>query len=124
MLHASDILHQSRPFDRKSIIDKFSDLIYDILGQFKAEHLDRLIYSTDKHVPDKEDRKALIDGIIKGRCNSLQKMFTSLSINEQFYIVAHLNTDLLSTKVEEPSPIFVDLVCRVLYEAIAFGKYF
>jgi hypothetical protein len=110
MLHASDILLHSRPFDKTSTINKFEDLVYDILGQFKSEHLDRLIYLTSKRVSDIEIRRGLIDGIISGRCSKLKKLFSDISINEQFFVLAHLNLDSLTPKVENPNPIFVSMV--------------
>jgi|SRR6185437_509430 len=120
MFHADYILLQSRPFDKNSIIDKFSDLVYDVLAQLKLEHLDRMIHSVDKHVSDEKVRMDLIDGIISSRCNSL-KMFSNLSINEQFYVLAHLNLDLVSSKVEEPNPVFVSLVQSLVRELIITG---
>ncbi|MCC2626220.1 MAG: hypothetical protein K0R14_2093 [Burkholderiales bacterium] len=118
MLHASDILLHSRPFDRTSTINKFEDLVYDILGQFKSEHLDRLIYLANKRVPDIEIRRSLIDGIISGRCSKLKKLFSNLSINEQFFILAHLNLDLLTPKVEDPNPVFVSMVHSFIHDLI------
>jgi hypothetical protein len=110
MLHASDILLHSRPFDKTNTINKFNDIVYDILGQFKLEHLDRLIYLTNKRVSDIEIRNSLIDGIITGRCSKLKKLFSDISINEQFFVLAHLNLDSLTPKVENPNPIFVSMV--------------
>lgn len=124
MFHADYILHQSRPFDKNSVIFKFSDLVYDVLAQFKSEHLDRLIHSVDKGVTDENVQIDLIDGIIRSRCNSMKKMFSNISINEQFFILAHLNMDLLTPKVEEPNPVFVDLICGIVREMIETGKYF
>ncbi|HLX54889.1 MAG TPA: hypothetical protein VKR58_13170 [Aquella sp.] len=121
MFHADYILLQSRPFDKNTIINKFSDLVYDVLAQFKLEHLDRLIYSADKYVSDGKVRNNLIDGIISSRCNSLGKMFSNLSINEQFYVLAHLNLDLITPKVEEPSPVFVSLVQSFVRQLIITG---
>ncbi|MCC2624574.1 MAG: hypothetical protein K0R14_447 [Burkholderiales bacterium] len=121
MFHASDILLQSRPFDKISVINKFEDLVYDVLGQLKSEHLDRLVYSARKHVSDPLLRNNLIDGIISRRCDTYKKIFSNLSINEQFYILAHLNLDLLSPKVEDPSPIFVSLVSSFVRELIVSG---
>lgn len=121
MFHADYILLQSRPFDKNSIINKFSDLVYDVLAQFKAEHLDRLIHSADKHVTEEKVRMDLINGIIRGRCNSLKRMFSELSINEQFYVMAHLNLDLISPKVEDPSPAFVSLISSYIREMILFS---
>jgi hypothetical protein len=121
MFHAEYILHQSRPFDKTSIINKFSDLVYDVLGQFKLEHLDRLIHSADKYVSDNKVRNDLIDGILLSRCDSLKKMFSGLSINEQFYVLAHLNLDLLTPKVEDPNPVFVSLVRSFVRELIVTG---
>jgi len=117
MFHADYILLQSRPFDKNSIINKFSDLVYDVLAQFKLEHLDRLVHSVDKYVSDDKVRNNLIDGIISSRCNSL-KMFSDISINEQFYILAHLNLGLVTPKVEEPNPVFVSLVNSFVRELI------
>jgi hypothetical protein len=118
MLHASDILLHSRPFDRTSTINKFEDLVYDILGQFKSEHLDRLIHSVGEDISDNEVRGSLIDGIISGRCSKLKKLFSNLSINEQFFVLAHLNLDLLTLKVENPNPIFVSLVHSFIHDLI------
>jgi hypothetical protein len=123
MFHASYILHQSRPFDQNLVINKFSDLICDVLGQFKLEHLDRLIHCIGEDISDKKVRDDLIDGMIRTRCNQLERIFSDLTLNEQFFILAHLNLDLLTTKVEKPSPVFVDMVCSIVHEAIAFGKY-
>jgi len=121
MFHADYILLQSRPFDKNSVINKFEDLVYDVLGQLKLEHLDRLIYSTRKHVSDISLQNNLIDGIISRRCNSLKKIFSNLSINEQFFIAAHLNLDLLSPKVENPNPVFVSLISSFVRELIVSG---
>ncbi|MCE3267763.1 MAG: hypothetical protein K0R49_15 [Burkholderiales bacterium] len=120
MFHADYILLQSRPFNKTSIINKFSDLVYDILGQFKLEHIDRLIYSVDRYVSDEKVRTDLVDGIIRSRCNSL-KMFSNLSINEQFYVLAYLNLDLVTPIVEEPNPVFVSLVHSLIRELIVTG---
>jgi hypothetical protein len=121
MFHASDILLQSRPFDKTNTINKFDDLVYDVLGQLKLEHLDRLVYSAMKHVSDIKLRNNLIDGIIGKRCDSLQKIFSNLSINEQLFILAHLNLDLLTPKVEDPNPIFVRLISSFVRELIISG---
>ncbi len=121
MFHTSDILLQSRPFDKTNTINKFEDLVYDVLGQLKLEHLDRLAYSAKKHVSDIKLRNNLIDGIIGKRCNSYQKIFSNLSINEQLYIMAHLNLDLLSPKVEDPNPVFVSLVSSFVRELLISG---
>jgi hypothetical protein len=121
MFHADYILLQSRPFDKNSIINKFSDLVYDVVAQFKLEHLDRLIYSVGKDISDDDVKNNLIDGLISRRCNSLKKMFSNLSINEQFYVLAHLNLDLVIPKVEEPSPVFVSLVQSFVRELIMVG---
>jgi len=52
MFHADYILLQSRPFDKNLVINKFSDLAYDVLAQFKIDNLDMLINSADKlHTP-------------------------------------------------------------------------
>jgi hypothetical protein len=121
MSHAADILLQSRPFDKNSVINKFEDLVYDVLGQLKLEHLDRLVYSARKNVSDINLRNNLIDAIISRRCDSLKKIFSNLSINEQFYIMAHLNLDLLSPKVEDPNPIFVSLISSFVRELLVSG---
>ncbi|MCC2625792.1 MAG: hypothetical protein K0R14_1665 [Burkholderiales bacterium] len=121
MFHADYILLQSRPFDKTSVINKFEDLVYDVLGQLKLEHLDRLVYSARKHVPDINLRNNLIDGIISSRCGSYKKIFSNLSINEQFYILAHLNLDLLSPKVEDPNPVFVRLISSFVRELLISG---
>ncbi len=121
MFHTEYILLQSRPFNKNSIINKFSDLVYDVLGQFKQEHLDRLIYSVGEDISDEKVRMDVIDGIISKRCNSLKKLFSNLSINEQFYVLAHLNLDLLTPKVERPNPVFVNLVHSFVREMILTG---
>jgi hypothetical protein len=121
MFHTEYILLQSRPFNKTSIINKFSDLVYDVLGQFKAEHLNRLIHSVGEDISDEKIKMDVIDGIISKRCNSLKKLFSSLSINEQFYVMAHLNLDLLTPKVEYPNPVFVNLVHSFVREMILTG---
>lgn len=117
MFHANDILLQSRSFDKNSTQNKFSELIYNILAQFKAEHLDRLINSTGKYVSDEKVNTDLIDGIIKGRCSSL-KMLPELSIREQFYILAHMNLDLVTPEMEKPSPVFSNLIYSIIRQAM------
>ncbi|MCC2625647.1 MAG: hypothetical protein K0R14_1520 [Burkholderiales bacterium] len=120
MLHADHIILQSRPFNKNSVMLKFSDLLYDVLGQFKLEHLDRLIHSVGEDIPDEKIQSELIDGLVSSRCNSL-KMLSNLSINEQFFVLAHLNLDLLNTKVEDPNPVFVKLVQSFVREMIMTG---
>jgi hypothetical protein len=120
MFHADYIILQSRPFDKNSVMLKFSDLLYDVLGQFKAEHLNRLIHSVGEDIPDEKIRNDLIDSLISSRCNSL-KMLSNLSLNEQFFALAHINLDLLNTKVEDPNPVFVKLVQSLLREMIMTG---
>ncbi len=110
MHHASDILLHSRPFDRTYTINKFDNIVYGILGQFKLEHLDRLIHSVGEDISDFSVRSSVIDGIISGRCSKLKKLFSNISINEQFFILAHLNLGSLTPKVEDPNPIFVRMV--------------
>ncbi|MCC2625537.1 MAG: hypothetical protein K0R14_1410 [Burkholderiales bacterium] len=122
MFHADYILHQSRPLDKTSIINKFSDLVYDVRGQFKLEHLDRLIHSVSEDITDIKIQNDIIDGILSKRCDSLAKMFSSLSINEQFFVLAHLNLDLVTPKVQEPNPIFVSLVQCFVRELIVTGQ--
>lgn len=121
MFHAGDIINQSRPFDKDSIIDKFTELLYDLHAQFKLEHLDRLIHSADKYISDLKVENSLIDGIISSRCNAFKKMFSALSLNEQFYILAHFNLDLLTPRVEDPNPVFMSLVNSLVREMIMLG---
>jgi len=122
MLHTAHILLQSRPFDKNSIAFKFSDLVYDVLAQLKLEHLDKLIYSVDKYASDDKVKNGLIDGLIGSRCNLLKEKFSELSINEQFYVLAHLNLELLTPNVEEPSQIFASLVHSLVREMITTGQ--
>lgn len=122
MFHTNDILLYSRSFDKNSIALKFSDLIYDIYAQFKEEHVDRLVHSVDKHGTYDEVKNSLVNGIISGRCNLLKKkMSEELSINEQFYILAHLNLDLLTSKVEDTNSVFVSLVESFVRDMIIKG---
>lgn len=122
MFHTAHILLQSRSFDKNSIAYKFSDLVYDIRAQFRQEHLDSMIRSTEKYVSDEKVRTNLIDGIVSSRCSQLKKKFAELSINEQYYVLAHLNLGLLIPKVEEPSPVFVSLVQSLVCEMITTGN--
>ena len=110
MPRASDILLHSRPFDKTYTINKFENIVYGILGQFKLEHLDRLIHSVGKDIPNFDVRDSVVSGIISGRCSKLKKLFSDMSINEQFFCLAHLNLDSLTPKVEDPNPIFVSVV--------------
>lgn len=122
MFHTDDIVLYSRHFDKNSIAFKFSDLIYDIYAQFKEEHLNRLIYSVDKHGTYDEVKNSLVKGIISSRCNLLKKkMSEALPINEQFYILAHLNLDLLTPKVGDTNPVFVSLVESFVQNMIVKG---
>lgn len=122
MFRTNDILLQSRPFNKNSISFRFSDLIYDVYAQFKEEHVDRLIYSVDKHGTYDEVKNSLVNGIISSRCNLLKKrMSEKLSINEQFYVLAHLDLGFLIPKVEDPSPVFVSLVQSIVHDIIITG---
>ena len=116
MFHANDILLQSNSFDGNSIKNKFSTLICNIIDQLKAEHLDRLIHSSIKYVPN-ESKIDVIDGIIKGRCHSL-KILPKLSKTEQFYILANINLDLIIPQLEETAPAFSSLVYSIVREMI------
>ncbi|MCE3267824.1 MAG: hypothetical protein K0R49_76 [Burkholderiales bacterium] len=104
MLHASNILQQSLPFDKNSVDKKFTDLINGILNQLKEEKFDKLLDSTIKQTPCNSRRK-LINGMIKGRCENFdlkppvsngysqikKERLKNLTLNEQFYLLAHID---------------------------------
>ena len=79
-------------------------------------------------MPD-EAKLGLIDGAIIGKCKLLKvsghltnkqfdyympRILAGLSINEQFYILAHMNLALVNPKVEEPNPVFANLVYSIV----------
>lgn len=122
------ILLKNSNFDKKAVINKFANLIDDILAQFKADGFADAIAGIAKCVPD-EAKLGLIDGAIKGKCeilkvtaqltdkqfdNYVPRILASLTINEQFYVLAHIDLTLLRTKTEEPNPVFANLVYYVI----------
>ena len=128
MSHADYIVLQSTNFDKNSIINKFSKLLDDILAQFKEDHFDEAIASIAKAVPD-EAKLGLIDGAIMGKCKLLKvsghltgkqfddyvpRIFAELTINEQFYILAHMNLVLVNPKIDEPNSVFANLVYSII----------
>lgn len=128
MLHADYILLRSVNFNKDLIINKFSNLLDDILEQFRADGFDKAVATIAKCVPG-EAHLGLIDGAIKGKCEKLQvtgyltnkqfdnyvpRIFANLTINEQFYVLAHTDLTLLRTKADEPSPVFANLVYSII----------
>ena len=128
MSHADYILLQPTKFNKNSLIARFDKLIEDILKQFRDDQLDKAITSIVKCVPD-EAKLGLIDGAIAGKCKALKilnelthtkfdnyvpKILGRFSINEQFYILAHMNLELVNPKPEEPNPVFANLVYSII----------
>ncbi|MCE3267822.1 MAG: hypothetical protein K0R49_74 [Burkholderiales bacterium] len=118
MFHASNILLQSNKLDKNSVINKFNDLVNNVLGQLNTEHLNRLIDSATKYIPANA-RPDLIDGIVSGRCRSLdfrplttnskfkEQRVKNLTINEQFYLLAHLDLERIYPKIGKLNPDFI-----------------
>lgn len=122
------ILLKNSNFDKKAVINKFANLIDDILAQFRADGFADAIAGIAKCVPD-EAKLGLIDGAIKGKCeilkvtghltdkqfdNYVPRILANLTINEQFYVLAHTDLTLLRNKVEEPDPVFANLVYSII----------
>lgn len=122
------ILLKNTNFDKKAVINKFANLIDDILVQFKADGFADAIAGIAKCVPD-EAKLGLIDGAIKGKCEILQvtghltdkqfdnyvpRILANLTINEQFYLLAHMNLTLVNPKVDEPNLVFANLVYSIV----------
>lgn len=100
----------------------------DILAQFRADGFADAIAGIAKCVPD-EAKLGLIDGAIKGKCEALKvtgrltdkqfdnyvpRILANLTINEQFYVLAHMDLILLRSKVAEPDPVFANLTYSVI----------
>lgn len=132
MSHANYILLQSKVLEMDSIINKFSRLIDNVLAQLKEEKLHKSVASIIKCIPE-EDKLGLISGLIQSKCQSLNvydestdentdncnsKVLSLLSLNEQFYVLAHANLDLVRPKVEVPNSIFVDLVYTIIRDRL------
>lgn len=126
------ILLKNASFDKKAVINKFTDLIDDILTQFKADGFADAIAGIAKCVPD-EAKLGLIDGAIKGKCeilkvtgqltdeqfnNYVPRILANLTINEQFYLLAHMNLALVNPKAEEPNPVFANLVYSIIKQIL------
>ena len=126
------ILLKNANFDKKAVIGKFANLIDDILAQFKADGFDEAIAGIAKCVPD-EAKLGLIDGAIKGKCeilkvtgqladkqfdNYVPRILANLTINEQFYVLAHMNLAVINPKADEPNSIFANLVYTIIKQII------
>ncbi len=126
------ILLKNTNFDKKAVINKFANLIDDILVQFKADGFADAIAGIAKCVPD-EAKLGLIDGAIKGKCeilkvtdlltdgqfnNYVPRILANLTINEQFYVLAHIDLSLLRNKVEEPNLVFANTVYSIIRSRI------
>ncbi len=124
------ILLKNSNFDKKAVINKFANLIDDILAQFKADGFADAIAGIARCVPD-EAKLGLIDGAIKGKCeilkvtewltdkqfdNYVPRILANLTINEQFYVLAHMDLTLLRNKAEAPDPVFANLVYSIIRE--------
>lgn len=122
------ILLKNSNFDKKAVINKFANLIDDILAQFKADGFADAIAGIAKCVPD-EAELGLIDGAVKGKCEILKvtghltdkqfdnyapRILANLTINEQFYVLAHMELTSVNPKVDEPNPVFANLVYSII----------
>lgn len=122
------ILLKNAGFDNSAVTAKFTNLIDDILEQFRVDGFADAIAGVARCVPD-EAKLGLIDGAIKGKCeilkvaghlthkqfdNYVPKILANLTINEQFYILAHMNLTLVNPKVDEPNPTFANLVYSII----------
>ena len=122
------ILLKNSNFDKKAVINKFTNLIDDILAQFKADGFADAIAGIARCVPD-EAKLGLIDGAIKGKCeilkvtgwltdkqfdNYVPRILANLTINEQFYLLAQMNLTLTNPQVDEPNPAFASLVYSII----------
>ena len=122
------ILLKDASFDNSAVTAKFVNLIDNILAQFKADGFADAIAGVAKCVPD-EAKLGLIDGAIKGKCeilkvtghltdkqfdNYVPRVLAELSLNEQFYLLAHMNLALVNPQVEEPNPVFANLIYSII----------
>lgn len=122
------ILLKDASFDNSAVTAKFVNLIDNILAQFKADGFADAIAGVAKCVPD-EAKLGLIDGAIKGKCeilkvtghltdkqfdNYVPRVLAELSLNEQFYLLAHMNLALVNPQVEEPTPVFANLIYSII----------
>lgn len=122
------ILLKNTSFDKKAVMGKFANLIDDILAQFKADGFADAIAGIAKCVPD-EAKLGLIDGAIKGKCevlkvtgqladkqfdNYVPRILANLTLNEQFYVLAHMELTSVNPKVDEPNPVFASLVYSIV----------
>ena len=132
MLNIDYILQKEADFDKNVVITKFVELIDDVLAQFRADGFADAIVGIAKCVPD-EAKLGLIDGAIIGKCKLLKvsryltekqfddyipRILAGLSINEQFYILAHMNLVLVNPKIYEPNPVFANLVYSIIKQTL------
>lgn len=119
--------------NHQAVFNKFNKLIDDIVAQFKLDGLVDAIQIVAKCVPD-EANLGFIDTVIKSKCellpvngtlsetkfaktahaNDTPKIFAQLTLNEQFYILAHMDLTLIINEVDTPNPAFADLVCVIV----------
>lgn len=126
------ILLKNTSFDKRIVIKKFANLIDDILAQFKDDGFADALAGIARCVPG-EAELGLIDGAIKGKCKALKvagylsgkqfdnyvpQILANLTINEQFYILAHIDLSLVKPNVEKPALVFANLVYYILKKSL------